>query len=184
MGLPRFKEEKATQLVSYLLAKDGGRMHQVRLIKLLYLVDREAFRKWGFSVTNDDYWSMTDGPVLSHIYQLVNPKDNPPSDYWDQYINERSGMDVCLKVSAPTGALTKAEKKLIDAVYEGFGHLSKDELVKYAHENFEEWSDPRPNRRSPIILDDLLRALGKADSEVKIIREELEAWAEAEPMFV
>jgi len=38
----RFDEAKATQAATLFLKLRGGRMHYIKLIKLLYLLDREA----------------------------------------------------------------------------------------------------------------------------------------------
>jgi len=49
MNLP-FDETKATQVASRILKMRGGRMHYLKLIKLLYIIDREALQRWGFQV--------------------------------------------------------------------------------------------------------------------------------------
>jgi hypothetical protein len=60
-----FDERKATEAAAYLLRLRGGRMSYLKLIKLLYLADREALSRWGFSVTNDRHVSMPHGPHAS-----------------------------------------------------------------------------------------------------------------------
>lgn len=45
MSLP-FDEAKATQVAAAILRMRGGRMHYIKLIKLLYLVDRESLLNW------------------------------------------------------------------------------------------------------------------------------------------
>ncbi len=44
---PEYREEKTTQLAAYLLSKHNGRMEYIKLIKLLYMIDRAALDKWG-----------------------------------------------------------------------------------------------------------------------------------------
>ena len=53
-----FNEEKATQVAGALLLKAGGDMPYLKLIKLLYFVDREALLRWGRPVTTDRLVSM------------------------------------------------------------------------------------------------------------------------------
>jgi len=55
---PGFNEAKATQAAALLLKLRGGRMNYMKLIKLLYLVDRTALIRWGRPVTFDSYCSM------------------------------------------------------------------------------------------------------------------------------
>lgn len=61
----RYREEKATEAAARLLKLRGGAMSHMKLIKLLYLLDREAYVRWGRPVTYDTYVSMPHGPVLS-----------------------------------------------------------------------------------------------------------------------
>jgi len=42
-------------------------MHYVKLIKLLYLADREALLRWGAPITTDRYVSMTMDPPLAEF---------------------------------------------------------------------------------------------------------------------
>ena len=76
MRLP-FNEAKAAQAAARLLKKRGGKMAYMKLIKLLYLVDREALRRWGRPVTTDRYVSMDHGPVLSSTLDLINHGPEP-----------------------------------------------------------------------------------------------------------
>jgi hypothetical protein len=58
-------------------------MSYLKLIKLLYIVDREALLRWGRPVTTDRHVSMPKGPVVSQIYDLI-VGGNPPGTqtYW------------------------------------------------------------------------------------------------------
>ena len=47
-------------------------MSYMKLIKLLYLADREALLRWGRPITFDAYVSMDRGPVLSSVLDLIN----------------------------------------------------------------------------------------------------------------
>lgn len=48
---PRFNEAKSAQLAAVILQMRGGTMHYMKLIKLMYLVDREALISWGRPLT-------------------------------------------------------------------------------------------------------------------------------------
>lgn len=63
----RFNDRKATQAAALLLQLRGGKMSYMKLIKLLYLADREALLQWGRPITTDRYVSMNRDPVLSRI---------------------------------------------------------------------------------------------------------------------
>jgi hypothetical protein len=49
----RFNERRATEAAARFLKLRGGKMSYLKLIKLLYLLDREALLRWGRPVTTD-----------------------------------------------------------------------------------------------------------------------------------
>ena len=108
-----FDEVKATQTAGSLLRLAGGRLQYLALIKMLYMLDREALRRWGFPVTTDHYVSMKLGPVTSEIYDLVKVKGEPayPS-FWSTHIR-RDGYDAVLTVDPADSELSPAEDELI-----------------------------------------------------------------------
>jgi uncharacterized phage-associated protein len=73
----RFNEAKATQAAARLLRNRGGTMSYMKLIKLLYLADREALASWGRPITTGNYVSMDKGPVLSHVLDRINEGPSP-----------------------------------------------------------------------------------------------------------
>src|SRR5947209_20462172 len=83
----RFDERRATEAAARFLKLRGGRMSYLKLIKLLYLLDREALLRWGRPVTTDRYVSMDNGPVVSRIYDLIREEPPPGADpVWRHYI--------------------------------------------------------------------------------------------------
>ena len=86
----RFNEVKATQAAARILRNRGGRMSYMKLIKLLYLADREALARWGRNITTDNYVSMPHGPVLSHVLDLITDQPNPflAETFWARHISE------------------------------------------------------------------------------------------------
>ena len=67
----RFNEAKATEAAARLIELRGGKMSYRKLIKLLYLADREALLRWGRPVTTDRYVSIDHRPVVSNVYELI-----------------------------------------------------------------------------------------------------------------
>ena len=81
MGL-RFNEAKATQAAACLLKLRGGQMSYLKLVKLLYLADREALLRWDRPITTDRYVSMDNGPVLSRVLNLINGSYESTTGIW------------------------------------------------------------------------------------------------------
>ena len=46
-----FNERKVAQIAAYFLHRRGGCMSHLKLMKLMYLADREAFNRFGRSIT-------------------------------------------------------------------------------------------------------------------------------------
>jgi hypothetical protein len=60
-------ETKTAHVLRCLLELHGDRMEYVRLLKLLYIADREMMAEAGAPVTGDRAVAMDHGPVLSHV---------------------------------------------------------------------------------------------------------------------
>lgn len=171
---PKFKEEKATQAAAFFLKLAGGKMPYLKLLKLLYILDRNALLCWGRSVTFDSYVSMDRGPVLSKTYDLITEDVEPEKDsYWRKYISEPNHFSVELVGKCPEDNLSEAEIELIKRVFDDFGGIDKFALADYTH-SFEEWENPHGSA-IPISYSDILKAGGKSEEEINAIMSELES---------
>jgi uncharacterized phage-associated protein len=168
----KFNEAKATQAAARLLRLRGGRMHYMKLIKLLYLVDRCALLNWGYPVTTDSHVSMDKGPVLSQVLNLIN--EGSDAGVWSQYISDPDDYQVRLKAEdLPSEELSVAEEKLIDGIFAEYGKFSRWQLVDILH-GLPEWQDPKGSA-IPIQFSDILKAGGKTESEIAAVMAELES---------
>jgi len=130
----------------------GGRMHYLKLIKLLYLVDREALLRWGRFVTTDQFVSMDKGPVVSRIYTLIREEPEPGEiSVWRRYISEPQNYEAALLGEAPADELSRAEEDLIAEVFAEHGHKSRWELVQLTHD-LPEWRDPEGSAVSTRVI--------------------------------
>jgi uncharacterized phage-associated protein len=179
----RFNEAKATQAAARLLQLRGGRMHYLKLIKLLYLVDREALLKWGRPVTTDQFVSMDKGPVVSRIYNLIREEPEPgETSIWRMHISEPQNYEVALLRDTPTDELSRAEEDLIAEVFAVYGHRNRWELVRLTHD-LPEWRDPEGGSL-PIEYSDILRAAHRTPAEIAAFEAELQGLAAAEAWFL
>jgi len=174
--MQHFDERKATQIAATFLSLRGGRMPYIKLIKLLYLLDREALNRWGMPVTTDIYASMDHGPIVSHIFNLIT--DDIVTPVWSQFISPPLGdHEVELKkevrqLPIPNDRLSPAEEKLIREIDQQFGHRERWELIKNHMHRLPEWSDPEGSSY-PIHVRQILKALGYEDSELNATLREL-----------
>jgi uncharacterized phage-associated protein len=178
----QFREEKATEAAARLLRLRGGNMSHLKLIKLLYLLDREAYVRWGRPITYDSYVSMPHGPVLSFTLDRINEPEYSEGAYWHKYIAPKANHEVRLVGEAvPNEHLSRAEEELIDEVFAKFGGMNRWELRDFTH-TLPEWADPQGSSL-PIDPADILRNSGYSEEQIREIENDLEEARLAEALF-
>ena len=174
-----FNEAKATQAATRFLRLRGGPMSYIKLIKLLYLADREALIRWGRPITTDCYVSTDAGPVVSRIYDLIRNEPSPNSvKIWGKFISDPEDYEVRLLGDPGSGELSLAEEQLIDEVFRQHGQDSRWAIVDYTY-SLPEWTQP-DGGALPIEYRDILKAGHKTEAEISATEEELESLALAE----
>lgn len=160
-------EAKVTQMTAYLLNKSSGTMAYLKLIKLLYLADRESMRLYGTSISEDHMVSMPHGPVLSQTYDLI-VGDYEERGLWGQWIRGETDYRVALKVEGlerpDYDELSDADLAILDQIYGQFGSMGRFQIRDYTHDHCSEWQDPQGSSY-PIHPKSLFLAVGKSESE-------------------
>jgi uncharacterized phage-associated protein len=157
----RFDFEKSLQAAGCLLELHGDRMEYVRLLKLLYIADREMMAEAGAPITGDRAVAMDHGPVLSHVYDLVKGKAARAGE-WAHSIRTVHHW-VALQQPTGRGKLNKAEIEKLQEVTERYQDDSEWDICAKTHQ-FPEWKKHFvPNTSTPIPWGDALEAQGKAD---------------------
>jgi len=172
----KFDERKAMQAAGRLITQGGGEMNYMALIKLLYLIDRQALLRWGKPITGDKIVAMKRGPVLSRIFDLVSQKKQAlPKSAWHSLIPRPEPYVYTVRFSGgpDTSALSEAEVALIDEVFAQHRSMTEDQLVELTHK-LPEWRDPSKTS-SPIPFETILKAGKKHNSEIHAIAREAAA---------
>ena len=177
-----FDEAKTTQASAlFIKTCNQPNMPYIKLIKLLYLADREALSRWGRPITFDSYVAMRNGPVLSCTLDLMT--DEPKEDtYWYKYFSEPQGYNVALKDDPGIDELSQAEIDLITEIAHKYGSMNKWNLVDNVIHKLPEWINPG-NKATPIEYEDILKAFHKTPQEINGILEELEFISHAQPFL-
>ena len=171
-----FSEQKVAQMAAYFLHKRGGRMSYLKLMKLLYLSDREAMNRFEEPISFDRMVSMPHGPVLSQTYDLITGQIE--SQDWLDWIAGEANYEVSLKKQIhdldQLDELCRADIEIMDAVWNEFGGMTRFEIRDYTHAHCPEWEDPRGSS-FPIDPRAVFQALGRtadqADDNATRIRE-------------
>ena len=101
----RLNIQKAIQATGVLLSNENSnRMSRIRLIKFLYIADRESLQEKGSPLTFDNWVAMDNGPVLSGVYDLIKG-EHIHADLWLQYF-QNDGHVVQMNERPPRGKLS------------------------------------------------------------------------------
>ncbi len=178
-----FNETKATQAAARFLTLRGGPMSYVKLVKLLYLADREALIRWGRPITTDRFVSLDIGPVVGRIYELVRDEPAPNSArIWRRFISDPDHYEVHLLADPGWGELGAGELSLIEEIFEQHGRHGRWSIVDHTR-SLPEWTYP-DGSALPIEYRDILKAAHKTEVEIFRIEEALQFAALAERVLV
>jgi uncharacterized phage-associated protein len=165
-----FREDKATQMAARFLDLAGGRISYVKLLKLLYLADKQMLVERGHPITYDRWYAMKHGPILSATYDLIQGKTAATS--WSEYICTDQ-FDLVLKGDPGSDDLSRAEDRIIDAVFEKYKDHKTWVLVSELHEELNEWENPG-SASCEMTYKSVLQHAGFGDEDIENILENIE----------
>ena len=91
-------EIKISQIAGYILFKEAGQTMQIlKLMKLLYFVDRLSLERYGEPTSFDNIVAMPHGMVLSQTYDLSSGSSHSITGGWDEWIGDRENHNLSLK---------------------------------------------------------------------------------------
>lgn len=164
---------KMIQIVHYLLSKSAYRLNYTKLLKILYLADREAYSNWDSSITKDEYWSLPQGPVLSGLYDLIRGSsgDRFAQTQWNSFFMKDEYDLVALhKIALPIDELSQRELEVLNRIEAKYRHWNYLQLIDLLHDRskYPEWEDPGESS-NPLPPERILRALGRTEAEIREI---------------
>ena len=181
-----FDARKAAQVAAFFLIKARDRDASVtvlKLMKLMYLAERESYRQYAAPMIGDALFSMPHGPVLSNTLNLINstPDERQGGEQWDELISERDGRYLYLRGDAPIQQtedlleLSEADLDILEDVWGQFGSLSALKLREYTHDpkHCPEWEDP-DGSSLPISMETMLGSMGYTPEAVQRVCENLQ----------
>lgn len=138
-----FQDDVATAITGFFLGKAyKNELNDLRLMKLLYLAEREAMITLGAPLTDAHFSSLPKGPVLSEVLSLMQGKLS--SDIWSEHVEfvPHSGkVSNHLKLLKPIPVedyLSFEEVRLLHYIWGKYQYKDKWDLVNLTHE-FPEW---------------------------------------------
>lgn len=156
--------EKLAQAAGYVLERHEGHIDKKRLAETLYLADRKAMERTGYSVTGDAYVCAKGRPVLEGLMRLLENRfhDSSMQTRWNSLFRT-AGENICLAVP-----------------YVSDGKLSDMEILVLDESNeIEDMDYPEcKGLQDGALLEKkrILEALGFTEKEIEDIEEEKEAY--------
>ncbi len=179
-----FDRQKSIQAVAWLLkTRPNYQDNYMRLLKVLYMADRESIQETGSPITGDAFVAMRHGTMLSRLLNLSKHApghldQNADHTEWRQYISLVSKHDIRLRHDPGRGALCDYEIDKLNEVairYEGFDQWDMRDITH----KLPEYHDPHKEgkRQKWICLREFLAAV-RMESVADDIEEEARADAE------
>jgi uncharacterized phage-associated protein len=154
-----FRSQKAAQVCAY-FASSGGTVEKLKLIKLVYLAERQFIAEHGHPMLYDELFSLPHGPICSSALNGIDGKLK--NHAWANFIVRR-GNDVSAAKKFERGdfdQISKAELAVLEKIWARFKDMSASEIRKYTHENCPEYTEIERGR-IPITYKELFKAVGE-----------------------
>lgn len=130
--------KKIAQSLCYIGGKNRLRkIGKINALKIIYLADRYHLRKFGTSITGDEYFAMAMGPVPSATKRIIEgARESSVAEYAKRFIMcGKDDFTAC--IITDFDELSKTDIEALDAAYDVFRD-HKEDIVTYTH-RFPEW---------------------------------------------
>lgn len=123
--------DKVVDIIRYFAASSKIRnLYKVKLMKLLWYADALSYKRRGFAMTGLVYQALPMGAVPVGHNAIIDLNDVPCEE-----VDMGEGNGYYFSLSKPTThkTLTEDDRKILDAVIEKLGSMSKTEIVAFMH---------------------------------------------------
>jgi len=173
-------EIKVSQIAGYILSKeDEQTMSILKLMKLLYFVDKTSLIKYGCPVSYDNMMAMPFGMVLSNTYNLASGTVKSKPNGWESWISDKQNHNVSLKKQNTSiesfDELSEADIEIVDEVWQQYGDKNQWELADMQHDPkiCPEWKDPQGSS-IPVSYDDIFLSIGLDKDTASSLSQEID----------
>jgi uncharacterized phage-associated protein len=169
----RFGTRKMVEAIAALVrscdACSPPHMSGLRLLKLLYIADRESLQETGSPIVGTKPVAMDYGPVHSEAYDLIKGS-RWGEEVWSESIR-RDGREVVLVKDPGVLALSRYEIDQLAETARRYRDMEDWDLVALTH-TFAEWKrNYHAGTSTPIPMEDIIDAVGRSEDAEDILRE-------------
>jgi len=165
-----FGTKKIVEAAAVLLGLEARcRMSYLRLLKLLYIADRQSLLQTGRPIIGTRPVAMDHGPAHSEVLDLINGQHWGEPE-WAEFIR-KDRYEVELRKDPGVLSLSRQEIETMRVVYEQYRDTDDWEVVRVTH-GFPEWKKHyREKTSTEIPFEDIIEAVGLADDREAILRD-------------
>ena len=147
-------------------------MCYLRLLKLLYIADRENLLKSRRPIVGTRTVAMKNGPLHREVYNLIKGEHSDEAS-WGEFIRTE-GYEVELLKDPGVSEMSPCEVRTLTDTFERYRSLGEWDLVEVTH-GFPEWiknyQDPGEDTSRVIPFEDMLDAIGLSKEKAEILAE-------------
>lgn len=155
-----FESRKAAQAAAYFTCLSKSKIDKLKLIKLMYLSERESINKRRRPMFFDEFYSIKDGPICSDALNALN--GDLDTNIWGGYLKLDNRKTISLVDNYRKEDLSEvsvSDFSILEAVWGKFGHMTSCDIRSWTHENCREYKLITFGRL-PISYRDIYSALG------------------------
>lgn len=174
-----YESRKAAQMVAFFALKskmpNDGVIEKLKLIKLIYLSERESLKQHHTPMLFDEFYSLPHGPICSATLNGIDGKlDTNSESLWSEFIARNGNAVVAMKKFARKSldAINEVEEKILDDIWRRFGNKTSSQLRNYSHKNCPEYFEISRGRM-PITYREVMIALGFGESEATLVEDSI-----------
>lgn len=166
-----FRSRKAAQICARFAVLNGGIIEKLKLIKLIYLSERQFLGEHLHPMLFDELFSLPHGPICSSTLNGIDGAIH--GHIWDDFVARNGNEIVALKkfVRHDFDEISDAEMDTLDSVWKKFGYMSASQLRNYSHEHCPEYTET--TGRLPIAYRELLEAVGIPEDDAERVEREI-----------
>lgn len=165
IGLKGYRPLKAAQMAAYFVDKDGGNIEKLKLIKLMYLTERESMRQRARPMFYDEMYSLPHGPILSNALKGINGETDVST--WTKLIELHGARNVKRakrKHAEKFDQFSESDLKIMESVWKEFGRMSATQIRNWTHKHCPEYTEVEKGAL-PIRYKDVFAAVGHENAD-------------------
>jgi len=125
---PLFNEPKATEAAVLFIGTVGERANLVRILAMMYLVDRRLIAEFGYGLTDDSYLALEG--LVAVPSDLLQHAFRPFSSLWHRHIETSRHQRFRMTHEFERDALSYKEREVVNAVSGAYATLSNKRFIE------------------------------------------------------